>query len=782
MIVSYCKILQMLRLNNPPSPAQMLERLTFAGFEGEGLTSVRELCKGVVAAKIVSMEALPGKQVRRVDLDAGAGLVQVATGDASVQVGETIAYAAPGVVVGGVKIEPRSVAGIASAGMLVSRAELGVGGDDSGAWRVAAKPGAAVADLLDDDWLLELNVTPNRGDALSHLGVAREMAALLGGQLTLPPLASLPQKANAGRIALQDEGCPAYLGVWLKIKSKPKATPPEIEALLGRCGMRSISPLVDLTNYVMLELGQPMHAFDADKINGNVLVRAAKAGETIKTLDGQNRKLQSGQLLIADANGPIAVAGVMGGANSEVDENSLEILLESAHFLPTRVSRSRRQLGISSEASIRFERGVDPSGLSRAAARWLALLGQLCDYEIVAIDNVGAAPTPRQVAWDSERAERLLGALPGNEKIEAIFNGLGFVDAGSSAKRQVPPWRFDVAESFDLTEEVARVWGYEHFLPTLPMAQVSGRREQGQFGGREQLLNFALQAGFEQAIHLSFEASQDTMAVLLQNPLGEQTRALRTSLWGNMLAATTLNHRRQNGDVRLVELGKVFWRDAADASNAEVFEGWRLGLMASGQRWPQRWQDQTTVGFHDLAAVIDGMLRQLGLSGAVWRPAKNPATHLHPGKTGELFWQNQSLGYIGEIEAAAAEKLGLMHATVYGEFDVDKLLAAASNASPKFADLPKFPQSSRDLAFVLPRATLAADVIATLRGAAGALVEDAYVFDVYEGPGIAAAHKSVAFRLHFRHAERTLEQGEIDAACARAISAVAERHRGQLRA
>ena len=629
-----------------------------------------------------------------------------------------------------------------------------------------------------DDRLLELNVTPNRGDCFSHLGVARELAVILGGQLHLPPVQELPENFGGRTIALADGGCPYYVGVWLKLRERPKPLNQSHIDLLEGLGMRSIDPIVDLTNVVMLELGQPLHAFAADKLQGAVTVRPANDGEAIVTLDGQTRPLQAGQLTIADGSGPIAIAGVMGGTATEVDGDSMHILLESAHFLPERVSRSRRQAGLSTEASMRFERGVDPAGCERAAGRFLQLLSEHCAYEIVAVHRAGQTPEGVVAPWQRAQAEKLLGALPDATETERILTALGFAAAGEPSTRRVPSWRFDVRATHDMAEEVARIWGYDKIEPTLPSAQIAAARSDGDYARRERMVDWLVAAGFQHAIHYSFGADAAADAVLLKNPLGEQTRALRTSLGDGLLAAVAANQRRQEPNVRLVEIGKVFRAGAKGA----VDERWRLGLIASGAAAPNTWFGNTPVGYYELKGALEGLLSQFGISSAAWRIPAQPDARFHPGKVAELTIGGRHVGCLGELDTPTQEAFDLMHPAIFGEFDADAICAAAAGvATPRHAPLPKFPRSERDLAFVLDRAIPAVDVADTLRTAIGENLEYVYVFDVYEGKGIESGQKSVGFRVALRHPDRTLEQAEVDAAVARAVEAVMQRHGGKLR-
>lgn len=794
MILSFLALQRWFAEPLPPA-AELIERLTFAGLEGEQLISLRRQVEPLVAARVLKAESVAGTQVKRCELDLGGGRTAVvATSEASVAAGETVAYAAPGVSVAGVRVGLRTIAGVESQGMLLSRAEAGVGGDSTRVWRVELQPGESLCAAVDDDWLLDVSVTPNRGDWLSYLGVARELAVLLGRELIWPELAHLPEAAPVA-LALADADCAHYLGVRIDLDGPLAALPDYVEAVLGRSGMRCLHPLVDLTNYVMLELGQPMHAFDADKIQGSVRVRAAAAGEEIVTLDGVARTLSGGELVIADDAGPIALAGVMGGARTEVDAGTRRVLLESAWFAPARVTRTRRPLGLSSEASYRFERGVDRAGAERAVQRLLALLAGVAPYRVVGVGRVGAPPPPPPpVVWEPSRFVRLIGAACAPEDAQRLLTGLGFVPADGVATMlvvpsadsaavplKVPTWRFDVERPEDLVEEVARTLGYDTFAPTLPASPAAPPPPPPAAAWRRKLLDLAVARGFRQAIHLSFLADQAADAVPLANPLGAETRALRTALLPGLLQAVARNHAHQRYEVALVEVGKVFHA----ASNA-VAEAWHLGLVQTGLADPCAFAGRRVVDFYDIKGHIQHLLMALGVPAAMldWT-APDPATlpaPWHPVRTAQVHVAGTPVGLVGEIDPDSAAALDLKAVAVAAELNLEPMVAAAeAQAVPGYVPSPAAPASTKDLALVVAATLPAATLLATVRKAAGALLEDVRVFDVYRGTGVPAGHVSLALRLTLRHPERTLSHDEIEAVLQAVVAAARDAHGAELR-
>lgn len=781
MIASWLRLRSFVEGAGEATPHEAYEALGRRGIEGEGLVSLRALADGVLVAEVAAVRAVPDRDLLDLDLVAGERRARVVTGERSVAEGERVAWAPPGAVIGGRELGVRAMAGIESEGMLVSPAELGMGGDGKRVLRVpGAAHGSPLAESLEDDWLMTFGVTPNRGDCLSHLGLAREWAAALGATLHSPAAELLDDLDGAPPIELEDPDCPWYLGVLIELAKPLTAGNSETAALVERCGMRSIGPIVDLTNEVLLELGQPLHAFDADRIRGTVVVRSARQGEAFIGLDDVERKLTGAELVIADDEGVLALAGVIGGARAEVGPETTRILLESAHFRPSRVMRGRRPHKLSTEASTRFERGVDPQGVDRAAGRFVAGLRALAgeSMRIAGVRRVGRIPGRRDVRWDAERARRLLGALPPEAEAGDLLDRLGFsaID-GDATRRVVPSWRFDVESPVDLIEEVARAWGFDRFAPTLPAAPLVSPRTPSAARLRDRVLDAAVARGFQQGIHLAF-APTGPGRVQLANPLGEQTGALRDDLLTNMLAAAAHNHRHQETDVRLVETGVVFRPDGTG-----VAESWRLGLVWSGLADPRAWRDRRPVDLWDLKGLIESLmtlvapgLRFEARSGDVRDP------RLHPVRVAALTLEGRPFGFVAELDPAWAAEADLIGAVAVAELDLDLLAGLSAQTPPQSQPLPRFPASQRDLAFLLPRAVPAAELLRVVREAVRGPFVEAQVFDVYEGKGMPEGERSLAIRLTWRDNAGPVAHELLDADVERAVAAVAAELAGRLRA
>lgn len=780
MIAAWLRLQSLVRDAKGLTPQRAYDMLGRRGIEGEALQSVRALADGVVVAEVVAVREVPDRDLSDLDITAGTQRARVVTGERSVAVGECVAWAPSGTTIGGRVLGVRKMAGIDSEGMLVSTAELGLGGDGRRVLRVDAEPGTRLPDALDDDWLMTFGVTPNRGDCLSLLGLARELAAATGGELSPPATAALPEDFGALDLSIEDADCPFYLGVLIEL-SAPLIGPAAQATvqIIERAGMRSIHPVVDVTNEVMLELGQPLHAFDADRIEGPVAVRAAQAGEVFEALDGVVRTLVGGELVIADRIGVLALAGVIGGARAEVGPQTQRILLESAHFRPARVMRGRRPHRLSTEASMRFERGVDPQGCVRAAARFLDLLAPLVGdgMRIAAVRRAGRTPGRRDVRWDADRAARLLGALPTLKEVDRLLTDLGFAALdGDGERRIVPSWRFDIEASVDLVEEVARAWGFERFAPTLPSAPLVALRGPSRAGLRSRLVDALVGRGFQQGIHLAFAPAAEGR-VRLANPLGEQTGALRDDLLTGMLAALAHNHRHQETEVRLVETGVVFRPDGA-----AVDERWRIGLVWSGQVDPRAWRDRRPVELWDLKGIVEslvGLVAPAAVLEAHSGDLRDP--RWHPVRIADLHLAGRPLGFVAEVDPDWAAAHDLVGPIAVAELDVDVFVAASAQAAPQAQALPRFPASQRDLAFLLPRAVPAAELLRIVRAAATGPLVDVHVFDVYEGKGVAPSERSLAVRLTWRDAAAPVAHEAQEADVQAAVAAAAERLGARLR-
>ena len=779
-----------------PSPEELAQRLTAVGLEVEAVEQVGRELDGVVAARIV--EARPHPQADKLSVtrvDAGSGRVlQVVCGARNWRVGDLVPLATAGTrLPGGTEIGRATVRGVESEGMLCSPGELGLSEDHGGLLILdrSVPPGTPLARALDlEDTLLEVNVTPNRPDALSHLGVAREVAAATGKALRAPR-ARLAQRgppasqAVAVRIEAPDR-CARYTArVIEEVRIGP--APAWLRRRLESCGVRSISNAVDATNFALLELGHPLHAFDLDKVAGAlIVVRAARPGEKMITLDGVERSLTADDLVIADRDRPSALAGVMGGGDSEISPGTTRILLESAWFQPQGVRRTARRHGLHTEASHRFERGADPGMVVPALDRCAALIAELCDGTVRrgVVDAHPRRQRPVQVALDWKSPERILGMPVPRREARRVLMALGFQVVRSTTQGavfRVPSWRRDVSRQEDLVEEIVRQGGYDAIPETLPSAahETAGPSREAQLTER---VRQALEAaGFCEAVNFSFVAPHDLEtlgppggppAIALRNPISAELAMMRTSLVPSLLRNAGHNLRQRVEDVRLYELASVYHpRPPGFPADVPAREDLRLAGVMLGRRHPPGWatgREPEPADFYDLKAALEGVLAAAGIEAAEWTPAVEP--WLHPRAAASLVATpdvgREVLGWAGEIHPRVARAFDLPGGVLAFELSFPGLLRLA-RLTPAHRGVPRFPAVLRDLAVVVADPVPAAQIVARVREEA--LVEAVTLFDVYRGPPIPEGQKNLALAIRYRAAERTLTDAEADEVHARIV-------------
>jgi phenylalanyl-tRNA synthetase beta chain len=761
---------------------QLAQRLTMAGLECEAAPQSPALPK-IVVGQIV--EAKPHPQADRLrvcDVDVGTReRLTIVCGAANARAG----MKAPVALVGaklpdGTEIRKASLRGVDSSGMLCSAKELALAEKSEGLLELdaGARVGRAVAEHLAlDDAALVLELTPNRGDCLSVLGLAREIAAIYGIALKRP--AHKPVKAgSAGRydvkLANRDD-CPRYAGRVIDGIDAAARTPDWMRERLRRSGLRSISAVVDVTNYVMLELGQPLHAFDAAHLHRRILVRRAKAGEQLVLLNEQTVTLEPSDLLIADEAGPLALAGIMGGAPSGVTGQTTRIFFESACFDPERVAATGRRLKIPSDALYRFERGVDPTLQRQALDRASELVLQICGGVAGPITEVGTTkPGAISVELRRARLDQLLGYEIPSADVERHLKrlGLGVRRKGKSGwTATIPGHRYDLRLEVDLIEEAARLYGYER-IPARPYAAGLTPAPVGE----PQPLDVARQRlaarGYQEAITYSFvdaglqrQLAPDIPAIPLDNPIADTLAHMRTTLWSGLIPAWRHNQQRQRKRVRLFEIGVCFTE-----TGGQVVETERLALLAAGSAAPEQWSAPARpVDFFDMKADVAALLGRAG--GLRFEAGGCPA--LHPGQSARLFRGQDPVGWLGRLHPGLVQSLDLPEAPILLELDTAALRGLPL---PRPRAPSEFPESRRDLAVVLPEAVTAAAVLAAASEAGGPLLRETGVFDVYRGEGLPNGFKSVALSLIFQDNSRTLTDEEVDAA----VQAVAHRLQASL--
>ncbi|MBB3191836.1 phenylalanine--tRNA ligase subunit beta [Halomonas cerina] len=753
----------------------LADQITMAGLEVDAIEPVAADFEGVVVAEVVAKAPHPDADklnVCRVEDGSGERL-PVVCGAPNVAEGQKVAFARVGAVLpGDFKIKKAKLRGVESRGMICSASELGLEEETSAGILVLPADAPVGEDFRAfmglDDHTIEVDLTPNRGDCLSVKGLAREVGVLNRLPIEGPAIAPVaPVHNEAFPVRVEDTtGCPRYLGRLIKGVDVTAETPLWMVECLRRGGIRAIDPVVDVTNYVMLELGQPLHAFDQANLHGAVVVRQAREGERLVLLDGQEITLSDTTLVIADERGPLAIAGVMGGEHSGVGLETRDIFLEAAHFSPLAVAGQARAYGLHTDASHRFERGVDPALAREAAERATALLLEITGgapgplVEVVDVDHL---PAERKVQLRAARLEQALGKALPVEDVGEILARLGLVvDAIAEGwATRIPSWRFDLAIEEDLIEEVARIHGYNRLPVRRPMARLGLRPDHEARTPLARLRREMVARGYFEAVTYSFVAPELQQALLpeavspvLANPISSDLSVMRASLFPGLVRALTHNLNRQQGRVRLFETGLVF-RGELDALHQTPM----LGALVCGSREPEGWaSDRQTVDFFDLKGDLESLLA-LGGDRDAWRfePAEHPA--LHPGQCARVLHRGEEAGWIGTLHPAVRARLGLKVDAILFEVRLDALTLGSV---PSFAPLSRYPEVRRDLAFLVDEALPVQTLLDTLHAQAGEWLTDSRLFDVYQGQGVPEGRKSVALGLTWQHPSRTLNDDEIN--------------------
>lgn len=778
---------------DPPFDRETLgERLTLAGLEVDGIDPVAPDLAGVVVATVTATAPVEGSDhLSHCRVDAGAGEVEVVCGAPNVRAGMLTAYAPPGTRLPGEReIAATTIRGVTSHGMLCSAAELELGDDDAGIMELDddATPGQSLHDALGlDDHVLDIGLTPNRGDCFCVLGVARDLGVISERPLTepeVPPVAPTHDAVFAAELA-DPAACPRYAGRIVRNIRAHARTPAWMAERLRRCGVRCIHPAVDVTNYVMLELGQPMHAFDLARLEGRIVVRGATAGERLELLDGQTLTLDGGTLVIADAARAVALAGVMGGAGTAVTDATTDIFFESALFDPVRLAGVARRYGLTTDASMRFERAVDISGQVRAIERATRLLMDICGGEPGPIEVAESAPhlpQRRAVPFDPAAVNRLLGTDIDDADSERVLRALGMTVTRSGDGWSVlpPDFRADIALEADLVEEVARIVGYDAIPVRLPQG-AAGPALPVAHAARDEAVRTALTArGYFEAITYSFIAPQQCERFApavspprLSNPISGEMAVMRPSLWPGLVDSARYNFNRQADDVRLFEIGAVFGSESGGGDREiQVVSGVRGGL-AQHQGWSETLRE---TDFFDTKQDVEELLRVLGENRPMFLPGHHPA--LHPGQAAEVRCGDRMVGFLGRLHPALERQLDLARGLYLFEIHVEKL---DRPGPPQYRPVSRFPAVRRDLNIVLDEAVPTARCLAVAEDAAGAILKDLQLFDVYRGQGIDSDKKSLTLCLIFQDAYSTLREDDIEAAVARVIDAMTEQLGGRLR-
>ncbi len=798
----------------PTDVTAFVDTLNLTGTAVESVHTAGAALEGVVVGHILTKERHPeADKLWVTTVDVGADQpVQIVCGAQNFEAGDKVPVALVGATLpSGTTIKKAKLRGVESRGMNCSADELGLGGDHDGLLILAADApvGVSFAQYQGlSDTILELEITPNRPDCLAVVGVAREVGAVYGvesrGVESRPVEAGVPI-ADSVRVRIEsDELCPRYTARLIRnVKIGP--SPQWLAERLIACGTRSISNVVDITNYVMFELGQPLHAFDADLLGRDadgmitIGVRAAVAGEQLTTLDGAKRELSDDMLLITDASGPIALAGVMGGESTEVHDGTVNILLEAASFEPSSVSRTSRRLGLFSEASSRFEKIVDRASCVAALDRAAELMAELCSGEVApgVIDVYPLPAEPVRIALRSERLCSLLGADISAEESAAILRRLGCDVSVSDRSDEdstaaildvtVPTFRSDLLREIDLIEEVLRIYGMDRIKSTLPSG--SGRlgeltrdqkwRERVGATLRACGLNETMTYSFadpEDVTRLRVELPEDEVLVELLNPMSGEQAVLRRSLLPGLLRSVSYNQRRGTADIHLYEIGSTFKTAVGRKQPKE--RGTVAGVLA-GAWHPAAWSEPSVpLDFFDGKGVLEALVRQLGVARFKVRPAELP--FLQPGRAAEVLVGGEVIGWLGEVHPLVLETFEAEPPVTAFELELAPLVRAARDAKA-FTDVPRHPAVELDLALVVAEDVSAERVEQSIRSAGGKLLDTVRLFDVYRGNGVPEGKKSLAFALSYRAPDRTLTAEEVDSVHERLVRKVSTAVGGELR-
>ena len=749
--------------------------LTMAGLEVEEETSVAPAFNNVVVAHVLEVTKHPDADrlnVCRVDIGREV-LQQIVCGAPNVTPGLKVPCALPGASLpGDFTIKVAKVRGIESSGMLCSAKELSIAEDASGLLVLPADApvGESIRTYLDlDDRLLTLKLTPNRADCLSLAGVAREVAALTSCPASFPAISETQVSSAKKREIILDaaDACPLYCGRVISGVNALAATPEWMKRRLERSGIRSISALVDITNYVMLEQGQPLHAFDNTKLEGAIHARMARAGEEIQLLNEQTLKLQEDVLLIADDKRPLAMAGIMGGEESGITLDTQEIFLESAFFAPTAIAGRARRYGFGSDASHRFERGVDFGGTQHALERATQLIQEICDGQAGPLcEAVAELPIRAPVLLRPARVSRVLGLSFSAEQIGELFTrlGLGFQRDGDDFIVTPPTYRFDIEIEEDLIEEIARLYGYDNIPAQAPRARMAMLPQTEDARPLQQLRKSLADSGFQEVINFAFveeawesDFCANAAPIRLANPIASQMSVMRSSLIGGLIANVITNLKRKQNRVRVFETGRCFFREAAGGPVAGFHQPWKLAGLAFGSALPEQWGSSSrNVDFFDIKGEVE---RLLAPAVARFEKATHPA--FHPGRCARVLLDSQPIGFIGELHPQWLQKYDLPLAPVVFELDLAPLTLARL---PKYAEVSRQPSATRDLAIVVDQNLELQELLDGMMANRPAIIQDIRLFDVYTGKGITPGEKSLAFRIVMQDTQRTLLDAEVDSA------------------
>jgi phenylalanyl-tRNA synthetase beta chain len=766
---------------------ELADALTMAGLEVEAVSDRYEYLSTVRVGRIVDVKPHPNADTLMLcDVDIGGDIISVVCGAPNVKTDMLAPCALPGTVFPkGVVLEKSVIRGKTSEGMLCSELELSLGGNGRGIMELDR--GLSMGDPLNQalglsDPVLEIDLTPNRPDCLSITGIAREVAALYGKKVIYPEI-SLPESLNdildhTSVSILDPDLCPRYAaGLIFNITVMP--SPFWLQDRLISLGLKPINNIVDITNFVMMETGQPLHAFDFDRLAENrIVVRTAREDETFVTLDGKERRLDPEMLMICDGEKPVALAGVMGGLNSEIESGTTNILLESAYFDPVSIRKTSKKTGLNTDASHRFERGADPGGTVTALKRAMQLIAEIGGSKCVQgiIDEYPSPISQKIVEVSTRRLNRYLGTRLDTADLENYLKAIEFVveKIDQDRLRVTPPsFRVDITRFEDITEEIARLFGYNNIETTFPLIPADTRHPDKKIESKYRLKMIMTGLGFSEAINYSFISPQfcdhlelpvvdpKTKLVHILNPISEDQAVMRTSLIPGLLQTMKYNLYQQNKNLKIFEIGHTFFHAGKDDRQPDEVE--ILAGLWTGNRIDSTWfSKEIACDFYDVKGIVEELLRDVGIANFTFTQLPEMSCfYTRPGHTAKIVYDNEPLGLVGEVHPKVIRNYDLKQKAFIFELDLDRLIQLIPDTKTA-RPIPKFPAISRDITLIIDKDIETYKIIQSTESFREELVEDLYLFDVFEGDPIPKGKKSVSFRVTYRSLEETLEDNRVN--------------------
>ena len=763
---------------------ELADKLTMAGLEVDEIKTIRPLFSGVVTAKILSVKPHPAAdKLSLCDVTDGAKTYRVVCGAKNIKAGNVVPLAKVGAnIPGGHTIKSSVLRGEKSDGMLCSEAELETGDNSSGIWQLPENLtlGESLENALDlNDTVLDVSITPNRSDCLSMIGIAREVAAITGGKIKIPVgriHESLKEISLLASVAIIDADlCPRYSARLLK-NVKVGSSPAWMKTRLEAAGFRSINNVVDVTNFVMLEMGQPLHAFDFRFLEkGKIVVRKSKDGEEFTSLDGKTRKLPADTLLICDGIKPVAIGGIMGGLNSEVKDDTQVVFLESAYFNPVSIRRSARKLAMPTDASFRFERGVDPEGVIIALNRAAQLIADISGGNICknCIDEYPHKILPvKDITLRLSRICQLTGTVIEAREVIKILQGLGMIvgKAGKDNFLVTPPsFRIDIKREIDLIEEVIRIYGYDRIPVKLPNVAVIQMASNPRMDLEEKIRQILTGTGYTEVVNYSFvnpesvdylclpENDERRRLVRIKNPLVEDQSVMRTTMVFGLLDTMKKNNNNGLFDLKIFEMGCIFINRKTDELPEEKN---MLACLLTGATTDNLWGNKVNADFYDLKGCLENIFYDFKLTKCSYSSSISEP-FLHPGKSCGIYIGEVSAGYMGQVHPDVLERMGLKNNAYVLEINLDILANQAGNVI-SYKEISKFPAVTRDVAFLIPTEMETNHMVDIVLHQSEELLENVLIFDIYTGKGIADGIKSMGLRFSYRAPDRTLTDVEVN--------------------